>query len=55
MNRFININRLGTSNGAVCRPTPGSWIKVGIAWVLVSVPLGWGIFKTFEKATILFR
>lgn len=37
------------------RPTPGSWILVGMAWVIVGLPLAWGIYKTFEKAAILFR
>lgn len=37
------------------RPTPGSWIMVGIAWLLVGLPLAWGIYKTFEKAAVLFR
>jgi hypothetical protein len=36
-------------------PTPGSWVLVGIAWVLVGLPLAWGIYKTFEKAAVLFR
>lgn len=37
------------------RPSPVSWVWVGIAWVLVGLPLAWGIYKTFEKAAILFR
>jgi hypothetical protein len=36
-------------------PSPGSWIAVAIAWVLVGVPLLWGIFITFKKAALLFR
>lgn len=40
---------------ASAHPTPGSWVLVGIAWVLVGLPLAWGILKTFEKAAILFR
>jgi hypothetical protein len=36
-------------------PTPGSWIAVAIAWVVVGVPLLWGIFITFQKAALLFR
>ena len=51
----INANRPAKSNAAGNRPTPGSWIKVGVAWALVSLPLAWGVFKTFEKAAVLFR
>jgi hypothetical protein len=28
---------------------------VVIAWLLVSIPLAWGIFKTLTLATQLFR
>jgi hypothetical protein len=31
------------------------WAAVALAWTLVGVPLGWGIYKTLEKALILFR
>jgi len=38
-------------------PQVGSdnWIVVAAAWTLVGVPLAWGIYKTLEKALILFR
>lgn len=36
-------------------PDRGSWTVVAIAWTLVGVPLGWGIYKTLEKALVLFR
>lgn len=36
-------------------PSPGSWVLVGIAWLLVSVPLLWGIWITLKKATVLFQ
>jgi len=58
MNRAIDDNRPGEKKAnrpGGSRPTPGSWIMVGIAWLLVSVPPAWGVFKVFEKATILFR
>jgi hypothetical protein len=32
-----------------------SWIPVAIAWVLVGLPLLWGIFNTIKKALALFR
>lgn len=36
-------------------PSSGSWILVAIAWLLVSVPLLWGIWTTLAKAAVLFR
>lgn len=36
-------------------PSPGSWLLVGVAWLLVSVPLLWGIWTTLAKAAVLFR
>ncbi len=36
-------------------PAPSSWLLVGIAWMLVSVPLLWGIWTTLKKAVVLFR
>ncbi|HEY7683155.1 MAG TPA: hypothetical protein VH879_10970 [Gemmatimonadales bacterium] len=36
-------------------PSPASWVAVIIAWILVGVPLLWGISITFRKAAILFR
>ena len=35
-------------------PSPMSWLLVAIAWTLVGIPLLWGIFKTLEKAKLLF-
>jgi hypothetical protein len=28
---------------------------VVLAWLVVSVPLGWGVLQTLEKAAALFR
>ncbi len=36
-------------------PPPSSWLVVGIAWLLVSFPLLWGIWTTLAKAAVLFR
>jgi len=37
-------------------PSRGSsWVRVAIAWVLVGLPLLWGIFNTIKKALALFR
>lgn len=32
-----------------------NWVHVAIAWVLVGLPLLWGIFNTIKKALLLFR
>jgi hypothetical protein len=34
---------------------PGNWGLVVVAWVLVGVPLLWGIWTTLQKAAALFR
>jgi len=36
-------------------PSRRSWVQVAIAWILVGVPLLWGVYITFRKAAILFR
>ena len=36
-------------------PSAGSWLLVAIAWILVGVPLLWGVLTTFRKALPLFR
>ncbi|MGH9892035.1 MAG: MFS transporter small subunit [bacterium] len=43
------------SQNPVERPSPASWLLVAIAWTLVGLPLGWGIYITLEKALVLFR
>lgn len=41
------------------RPEPvgsqGSWAAVAVAWVLVAVPLLWGVWNTLLKAAALFK
>ena len=37
------------------KPTPQSRIAVAIAWALVGIPLGWGIYRTLKTAIVLFR
>jgi hypothetical protein len=32
-----------------------SWGVVIVAWLLVSVPLIWGVWQTIKKASALFR
>lgn len=36
-------------------PSAGSWLMVAVVWLLVSVPLLWGIWTTLAKAAVLFR
>lgn len=42
-------------NNADDRADHGSWLTVAVAWTLVGLPLAWGIYKTLEKALVLFR
>jgi len=44
-----------TTNDGSATPSAGSWVLVAIAWLLVSVPLLWGIWTTLAKAVVLFR
>ena len=43
-----------TSEVALAKPSSLSWVSVAIAWMLVGLPLAWGILKTVEKASSLF-
>jgi hypothetical protein len=33
----------------------GQWAVVALAWILVGVPLLWGVWNTLLKAAALFR
>jgi hypothetical protein len=33
----------------------GHWALVGAAWLLVGIPLLWGVWMTLQKAAALFR
>ncbi len=37
------------------KPAPGQWPLVIGAWLLVGVPLAWGVFQTMKKASLLFK
>ncbi|MHB0936582.1 MAG: OFA family MFS transporter [Armatimonadota bacterium] len=37
------------------RMSAASWLTVSVSWILVTIPLAWGIFKVFEKATAFFQ
>jgi hypothetical protein len=34
---------------------PGNWGAVVVAWIMVGVPLAWGVFQTLKKAALLFQ
>jgi hypothetical protein len=36
-------------------PRGSSWVRVAVAWLLVGLPLLWGVFNTVKKALALFR
>ena len=44
-----------TEQAAQTKAERSGWIVVATAWTLVGVPLAWGIYKTLEKALVLFR
>ena len=37
------------------QPRAGQWALVAVAWLLVGVPLLWGVWNTLLKAAPLFR
>ena len=37
------------------QPSRAGWFTVALAWILVGVPLAWGIFQTVRKASLLFK
>jgi hypothetical protein len=37
------------------QPQPGQWAFVVAAWLLVGIPLLWGVWMTLQKAAALFR
>ena len=43
----VNNNEPGSERGSVA--------VVLVAWLLVSVPLIWGVWQTIKKASVLFR
>ncbi|MGH8658469.1 MAG: OFA family MFS transporter [Gammaproteobacteria bacterium] len=44
-----------SSNGNEWHPSSFSWVLVAISWTLVGIPLAWGIWKTLQKASVLFE
>jgi hypothetical protein len=41
--------------GPGATPSRSSWTGVAVAWLLVGLPLLWGVFNTVGKALALFR
>ncbi|HEY6854089.1 MAG TPA: hypothetical protein VI139_07575 [Gemmatimonadales bacterium] len=37
------------------KPASSSWVVVALAWLLVGIPLVWGVATTIRKALPLFR
>ena len=37
------------------QPPAGQWALVVVAWLLVGIPLLWGVWNTLLKAAALFR
>jgi len=37
------------------KPSNASWVAVIISWLLVGIPMAWGVMKTVEKAAGLFK
>ncbi len=35
------------------RPSASSWAAVAVAWLLVAIPLGWGIYKTLQTVAMI--
>jgi hypothetical protein len=44
-----------TNVGQSADERPRQWRLVALAWVLVGVPLVWGVWNTLLKAAALFR
>jgi MFS family permease len=45
----------GPASGATAAPQGGVGSLVAVAWLLVWIPLGWGIWVTLTKAALLFK
>lgn len=44
-----------TGNNNEWHPSEASWVLVAVSWTLVGIPLAFGIWKTLEKAAVLFK
>jgi hypothetical protein len=46
---------MSTASGDSNSAGAGGWGAVAVAWLLVGVPLLWGVWNTLLKAAALFR
>ena len=42
-----------TTPGAPMKPSSAGWL-LALAWILVGIPLAWGIYRTLQTAVKLF-
>ena len=47
-----NPSRTGPGGSPV--PAGGSGVRIAVSWLLVGVPLAYGVFQTVSKAAALF-
>ncbi|MBS1715799.1 MAG: OFA family MFS transporter [Armatimonadetes bacterium] len=52
--RGVASTRKGPNEVRSWRPTRSSWVTVALAWTLIGLPLGWGVWQTVVKAAALF-
>ncbi|MCC6714278.1 MAG: hypothetical protein IT496_03540 [Gammaproteobacteria bacterium] len=43
----------GLESGPEWHADPSSWPVVAVSWLLVGIPLLWGIYKTFQTAKVI--
>ena len=43
-----------TTPGQPIERSSASWLLVALAWILVGIPLAWGIYRTLQTAVKLF-
>ncbi len=41
-------------SGTPIKPTTTSWVLVALAWIVVGIPLAWGIYRTLLTAVKIF-
>ena len=46
---------MAEENPDAAQVRPGNWGLVALAWLLVGIPLLWGVWTTLQKAAALFR
>ena len=42
-----------TTPGEPPKPSSARWLLVALAWILVGIPLAWGIYRTLQTAVKL--